>query len=133
MEKQILREAFEDLLPAEILWRQKEQFSDGVGYSWIDSLRELAEGEVSDGQLTRAGERFPINPPETKEAFLYRRLFERHFPGDAAASCVPGGPSIACSTAAALAWDPSFADSADPSGRSVRDVHGKLPPAGGNP
>jgi len=123
IEKQVLREAFTGLLPDEILWRQKEQFSDGVGYSWIDSLREMTEREVADGQFSRAAERFAINPPATKEAYFYRRLFERHFPGDAAASSVPGGKSIACSTPEALAWDASFEASADPSGRAVADVH----------
>ncbi len=123
IEKHVLRAAFEGALPAEVLWRQKEQFSDGVGYSWIDSLKAHAEGEVADAELARAAFRFPVNPPATKEAYLYRRLFESHFPGDAAAACVPGGPSIACSTPAALAWDPSFARSADPSGRAVAGVH----------
>ena len=123
MEKHVLRQAFAGALPEEILWRQKEQFSDGVGYSWIDSLRELAEREVSDRQLERAGFRFPLNPPASKEAYLYRSIFESHFPGDEAAACVPAAKSIACSTPAALAWDASFADRADPSGRAVRDVH----------
>ena len=123
IEKQILREAFEGLLPDEILWRQKEQFSDGVGYSWIDSLRDLAETEVTDTQLARAPQRFAIHPPETKEGYLYRRLFERHFPGDAAAATVPGGKSIACSTPEALAWDEAFEAAADPSGRAVAAVH----------
>lgn len=111
------------LLPAEILWRQKEQFSDGVGYSWIDSLKELAEREVSDEQLRAAAWRFPVNPPAGKEAYLYRALFASHFPSEAAARCVPCGPSVACSTPAAIAWDPAFAASPDPSGRAVRDVH----------
>jgi len=123
MEKQILREAAAGLLPDEILWRQKEQFSDGVGYSWIDSLRELAAEEITDGQLARAAERFAINPPTTKEGYYYRRLFERHFPGDSAAACVPGGKSIACSTPEALAWDEAFGANADPSGRAVTGVH----------
>ncbi|WP_423924445.1 asparagine synthase B [Candidatus Palauibacter sp.] len=123
MEKHILREAFEGLLPDEILWRQKEQFSDGVGYSWIDSLKEVAEEEVSDGQLERAAARFPTNTPLTKEAYLYRSIFASHFPGEPAARCVPEGPSIACSTPAAIAWDPAFAGMADPSGRAVQGVH----------
>ena len=123
MEKHILREAFEGLLPDEILWRQKEQFSDGVGYSWIDSLKELAEGEIGDGQLARAAARFPTNTPLTKEAYLYRAIFASHFPGEPAARCVPEGPSIACSTPAAIAWDPTFAGMADPSGRAVQGVH----------
>lgn len=123
MEKHILREAFEALLPDEILWRQKEQFSDGVGYSWIDSLKEVAEAEVSDGQLARAAARFPTNTPHTKEAYLYRSIFASHFPGEPAVRCVPEGPSIACSTPAAIAWDPAFAGMADPSGRAVQGVH----------
>ncbi|MEL7060939.1 MAG: asparagine synthase B [Acidobacteriota bacterium] len=123
MEKHILRKAFEGLLPDEILWRQKEQFSDGVGYRWIDSLRALAEEEVSDDRLERAEHRFPIHPPRTKEAYLYRRIFDELFPGEAAARTVPGGPSIACSSAAAVAWDADFAESADPSGRAVAGVH----------
>ena len=123
MEKHILRAAFEGALPPEILWRQKEQFSDGVGYGWIDALKAFAEREVSDGELARAAWRFPVNPPATKEAYLYRRFFEAHFPGDAAAATVPGGPSIACSTPAAIAWDPAFATNADPSGRAVAGVH----------
>ncbi|WP_420440022.1 asparagine synthase B [Candidatus Palauibacter sp.] len=123
MEKHILREAFEGLLPDEILWRQKEQFSDGVGYSWIDSLKEVGEAEVSDGQLARAAARFPTNTPLTKEAYLYRSIFASHFPGEPAARCVPEGPSIACSTPAAIAWDPAFAGMADPSGRAVQGVH----------
>ena len=123
MEKSVLRGAFDGVLPDEILWRQKEQFSDGVGYSWIDSLRDLAQREVSDRQLERAEFRFPLNPPSTKEAYLYRSIFESHFPGEAAAACVPAGPSIACSTPAALAWDASFAGRADPSGRAVREIH----------
>ena len=125
MEKDILRRAFEGLLPDEILWRQKEQFSDGVGYGWIDGLRALAEEEVGDGQLARAAARFPTNPPLTKEAYLYRSIFTRHFPGEPAARTVPEGPSIACSTPAAIAWDPEFAALADPSGRAVRGVHAR--------
>jgi asparagine synthase (glutamine-hydrolysing) len=117
------RESFRGLLPDEILFRQKEQFSDGVGYSWIDSLRQLAAREVSDAELECAAQRFPIHPPATKESYYYRRLFARHFPGEAEAACVPGGKSIACSSSQALAWDPAFAAAADPSGRSVRDVH----------
>ncbi len=123
MEKHILRQAFEGLLPPEILWRQKEQFSDGVGYGWIDSLRAHADHEISDRQLARAAFRFPVNTPATKEAFLYRQIFESHFPSEAAVGTVPGGPSIACSTAAAIEWDAAFADHADPSGRAVRGVH----------
>lgn len=122
-EKAILREAGAGLLPEEILWRQKEQFSDGVGYGWIDALKAHAEAQVSDRELTEAAGRFPLNPPTTKEAYLYRRLFERHFPSPAAAATVPSGPSVACSTPEAMAWDDSFAGLADPSGRAVRGVH----------
>ncbi|RKY19096.1 MAG: asparagine synthase B [Planctomycetota bacterium] len=123
MEKHVLRAAFEGWLPESVLWRQKEQFSDGVGYAWIDSLRAHAEASVSDKDLSTAAFRFPVNPPATKEAYLYRALFAEAFPGDAAAELVPGGKSIACSSPAALAWDPSFAASADPSGRAVAGVH----------
>ncbi len=123
MEKHVLRTAFTGALPDEILWRQKEQFSDGVGYGWIDALRERAAEEVSDHQLAQAAFRFPINPPPTKEAYLYRAIFESHFPSPAAAETVPGGPSIACSTPAAIEWDAAFAAAADPSGRAVRGVH----------
>ncbi|HEV3052287.1 MAG TPA: asparagine synthase B, partial [Longimicrobium sp.] len=123
MEKHLLREAFADALPASIAWRQKEQFSDGVGYGWIDSLRAHAEAQVSDAQMAEAAERFPHNPPATKEAYFYRAIFAEHFPLDACAECVPGGRSVACSTPEALAWDASFAAHADPSGRAVRGVH----------
>ncbi|HRN53318.1 MAG TPA: asparagine synthase B [Gemmatimonadaceae bacterium] len=123
VEKHLLRTAFEGTLPESILWRQKEQFSDGVGYGWIDALRARADVVVSDAQLALASERFPVNPPLTKEAYMYRELFERHFPGDAFASTVPGGNSIACSSPAAIAWDAAFASAADPSGRSVAGVH----------
>jgi asparagine synthase (glutamine-hydrolysing) len=122
-EKAILREAGAGLLPDEILWRQKEQFSDGVGYGWIDALKAHAEARVSDRELAESGRRFPFNPPTSKEACLYRRLFEHHFPSQAAAATVPAGPSVACSTPEALAWDASFADAADPSGRAVKGVH----------
>jgi asparagine synthase (glutamine-hydrolysing) len=123
MEKHLLRLASEDLLPREVVWRQKEQFSDGVGYGWIDSLRALAEERVSAGELARAVFRFPRNTPQTREAYLYRSLFAELFPSDTAAATVPGGKSIACSSPAAIAWDAAFADHADPSGRAVRDVH----------
>jgi asparagine synthase (glutamine-hydrolysing) len=123
IEKYILRKAFEDLLPAEICWRQKEQFSDGVGYSWIDTLRKVAEERVSDAEFARARFRFPIHTPMTKEEYHYRSLFHQHFPSDTAARCVPSVKSVACSSAEALAWDPSFATMADPSGRAVRSVH----------
>ena len=122
-EKGILREAGRGLLPEEILWRQKEQFSDGVGYGWIDALKDHAEAQVSDRELSEAAQRFPLNPPQTKEAYCYRRIFERHFPSPAAAATVPGGPSIACSTPEALAWDESFTRMADPSGRAMRGIH----------
>jgi asparagine synthase (glutamine-hydrolysing) len=123
MEKHILRQAFEGYLPTEILWRQKEQFSDGVGYSWIDSLKDFVEAQVSDQQLANAAFKFPLNTPETKEAYFYRSVFEERFPLPSAAECVPGGKSVACSTPQALAWDESFAKMADPSGRAVTSVH----------
>ena len=123
MEKHILREAFEGYLPKEVLWRQKEQFSDGVGYSWIDSLVESAESHVTDQMMASAEYRFPHNTPETKEAYYYRTIFEAHFPLDSAAECVPGGKSVACSTPEALAWDEKFAANADPSGRAMFDIH----------
>jgi len=123
IEKAVLREAFQGALPDEILWRQKEQFSDGVGYGWIDGLKAHAEQAVSDREFAAAATRFPHNPPATKEAYLYRRIFERFYPGQACAETVPGGKSIACSSPAALAWDPAFAGAADPSGRAVKGVH----------
>lgn len=123
MEKHILRQAFEDYLPAEVAWRQKEQFSDGVGYGWIDTLREMAEREVSDIQMENARFRFPINTPVTKEGYFYRSVFQEFFPLDSAARCVPEGPSVACSTPTAIKWDEAFARMIDPSGRAVRDVH----------
>lgn len=123
MEKWILRKAFEDYLPEDIAWRQKEQFSDGVGYSWIDTLKEIAATKVSDAELARAAERFPINPPQNKEEYHYRSIFSEHFPSDAAARCVPSVPSVACSTPEALAWDASFTNLNDPSGRAVSQVH----------
>jgi asparagine synthase (glutamine-hydrolysing) len=123
MEKQILREAFADMLPASVAWRQKEQFSDGVGYNWIDSLRSFAEAQVSARDLENARFRFPHNPPATKEAYYYRSLFAEHFPLEACAECVPGGPSVACSTPEALAWDATLSTVTDPSGRAVRGVH----------
>jgi asparagine synthase (glutamine-hydrolysing) len=123
MEKHVLRQAFDGLLPESILWRQKEQFSDGVGYSWIDSLKAHAAEQVSDDQMERAAFRFPFHPPATKEGYLYRSIFEDHFPGDDAAANVPAGPSIACSSPTAIAWDASFQGLADPSGRAVRGVH----------
>ncbi|MGH8031409.1 MAG: asparagine synthase B, partial [Luteimonas sp.] len=123
IEKAVLREAFDGYLPESILWRQKEQFSDGVGYGWIDGLKAHAEAIVSDRELTAAAKRFPINPPQTKEAYFYRSVFEQAFPGTACAETVPGGKSIACSSPAAIAWDASFATAADPSGRAVAGVH----------
>jgi len=123
MEKHILREAFDGYLPEEVLWRQKEQFSDGVGYNWIDSLVEFAESQVTDQMMASAEYRFPHNTPDTKEAYFYRTIFEAHFPLDSAAECVPGGKSVACSTPEALAWDKKFVANADPSGRAMFDVH----------
>lgn len=123
IEKHVLRQAFDGALPPEILWRQKEQFSDGVGYSWIDSLKARAEREVSDTDLARASWRFPIATPTSKEGYLYRSIFEQFFPGDAAAKLLPSGPSIACSTPTAIAWDAAFAAAADPSGRAIAGVH----------
>jgi len=123
MEKYPLRKAFEGLIPAEVLWRQKEQFSDGVGYAWIDALKATAERDISDAMLAGAGERFPVKTPETKEAYLYRQLFEHHFPSATAVACVPFERSVACSTETALRWDASFTTGADPSGRAVADVH----------
>lgn len=128
MEKGILRAAFAGYLPDEILWRQKEQFSDGVGYGWIDGLKAHAEAQVSDRVLAAAAARFPVNPPQSKEAYWYRHLFEQCFPGQAAAQTVPGGKSIACSSPAAIAWDAAFAAMADPSGRAVAGVHHAAPP-----
>lgn len=123
IEKKILREAFQGMLPDEILWRQKEQFSDGVGYSWIDTLKKVTSEAVSDEMMAHAAERFPINPPMNKEEYYYRSIFEEHFPSESAARTVPSVPSVACSTAEALAWDASFKNMNDPSGRAVRDVH----------
>ncbi|CZF77504.1 asparagine synthase B [Grimontia marina] len=123
MEKHILRECFEHYLPDSIAWRQKEQFSDGVGYGWIDTLRAVAEEKVTVQQMESASFRFPYNTPQTKEAYVYREIFEELFPLPSAAECVPGGPSIACSSAKAIEWDESFKNSADPSGRAVAAVH----------
>ncbi len=123
IEKAVLREAFAGVLPDAILWRQKEQFSDGVGYGWIDGLKAHAAQAVSDREFAAAAARYPFNAPATKEAYFYRRIFEQHFPGEACAATVPGGKSIACSSPAALAWDPAFAHAADPSGRAVKGVH----------
>ena len=123
IEKWALRKAFEDLLPEEVAWRQKEQFSDGVGYSWIDTLREIASSQVSDEQMLTSHLRFPVNPPRNKEEYFYRSIFEEHFPSATAAACVPSVPSVACSTAEALAWDASFQNRNEPSGRAVDSVH----------
>ena len=125
IEKYLLRKAFEDYLPENIVWRQKEQFSDGVGYNWIDSLKAMTEEAVSNEQLANAKFRFPVNTPRTKEEYYYRSIFSEHFPGDEAALCVPSVPSVACSTAEALAWDVSFSQNIDPSGRAVKNVHQK--------
>lgn len=123
MEKWVLRKAFEEYLPESIAWRQKEQFSDGVGYGWIDKLKELVNEEVTDEQLTNAKFRFPIQTPTSKEEYYYRSIFEEHFPSDSAALSVPSVPSVACSTPTALAWDESFKNMNDPSGRAVARVH----------
>jgi asparagine synthase (glutamine-hydrolysing) len=123
MEKWVVRKAFEDYLPESIAWRQKEQFSDGVGYSWIDTLKAQAEQKVSDTEFETAASRFPINTPKNKEEYLYRSIFESHFPSDAAAKTVPSVKSVACSTPEALAWDASFQNLNDPSGRAVANVH----------
>jgi asparagine synthase (glutamine-hydrolysing) len=123
IEKFPLRDAFRGYIPDSVLWRQKEQFSDGVGYNWINSLRAFAEEQVSDGMMRGAGERFPVKTPETKEAYLYRQLFEAHFPQATAINCVPWERSVACSTETALKWDAAFQKMVDPSGRAVMDVH----------
>lgn len=123
MEKWILRKACEDLLPESVAWRQKEQFSDGVGYGWIDSLKKVTAEAISDEQLSRSADRFPVNPPQNKEEYYYRLIFEEHFPSQQAAQTVPSVPSVACSTPEALAWDASFQNLNDPSGRAVGSVH----------
>jgi asparagine synthase (glutamine-hydrolysing) len=123
MEKRILREAFADHLPEVVLKRQKEQFSDGVGYSWIDSLKAHAASRVSDQDMANAHFRFPHNKPDTKEGFFYRSIFEEHFPMPSAVETVPGGKSVACSTPEALAWDVSFQAMNEPSGRAIKGVH----------
>ncbi len=123
IEKRIVREAFADMLPAEIAWRQKEQFSDGVGYSWIDTLKKITSEAVSDEQMAHAAERFPINPPLNKEEYYYRSIFAEHFPSDSAARSVNQEASVACSTAIALEWDAAWENMNDPSGRAVKGVH----------
>ena len=125
MEKWVVRKAFEDMIPESVAWRQKEQFSDGVGYSWIDTLKELVNNEVTDEQLENAAFRFPINTPLNKEEYYYRTIFEGHFPSDAAALSVPQEASVACSTAIALEWDEAFKNMNDPSGRAIANVHDK--------
>ena len=125
MEKWVVRKAFEDMLPNSVAWRQKEQFSDGVGYSWIDTLKEIVNKEVSDEQMKNAHFRFPVQTPLNKEEFYYRTIFESHFPSEAAALCVPQEPSVACSTKIALEWDEAFKNLNDPSGRAVAKVHDK--------
>ena len=123
MEKLVLRKAFEKYLPESVAWCQKEQFSDGVGYSWIDTLKEVVEAEVTDEQMANAHYRFPTQTPRNKEEFYYRTIFESHFPSEAAALSVPSVPSVACSTPIALAWDKAFQNQNDPSGRAVKKVH----------
>ncbi len=123
MEKRIVREAFEDMLPEEVAWRQKEQFSDGVGYSWIDTLKKITSEAVTDEQMAHAAERFPINTPLCKEEYYYRSIFEEHFPSESAARSVPHEASVACSTAVALEWDEAWKNMNDPSGRAVSGVH----------
>ncbi|MBM1106230.1 asparagine synthase B [Aurantibacter crassamenti] len=123
MEKWVVRKAFEDMLPESVAWRQKEQFSDGVGYDWIDTLKEVVEKEVSDEQLANAKFRFPIQTPQNKEEFYYRSIFEGHFPSDTAALSVPQEPSVACSTKIALEWDEAFKNMNEPSGRAIMNVH----------
>jgi asparagine synthase (glutamine-hydrolysing) len=123
IEKWILRKTFEDYLPESIAWRQKEQFSDGVGYNWIDTLKKIVSEKISDTLLTNAKFRFPIHPPQSKEEYFYRSIFSEHFPSDSSAACVPSVPSVACSTPEALAWDKAFQNMIDPSGRAVKNVH----------
>lgn len=125
MEKHCLREGFAKYLPEEVAWRQKEQFSDGVGYGWIDTLKQIANEQVTDEMMENARYRFPVNTPMNKEEYVYRQIYSEHFPSDAAAACVPSEASIACSTAAALEWDKAFQNNADPSGRAVLTVHDK--------
>ena len=124
MEKWVIRKAFEDMLPESVAWRQKEQFSDGVGYSWIDTLKELVDTEITDEQMENAKFRFPIQTPQNKEEFYYRSIFESHFPSDTAAYSVPQEASVACSTAIALEWDEAFKNMNEPSGRAIANVHG---------
>ncbi|SEA25816.1 asparagine synthase B [Bizionia paragorgiae] len=123
MEKWVIRKAFEDMLPESVAWRQKEQFSDGVGYSWIDTLKEVVNTAVTDEQMANAKYRFPLQTPQNKEEFYYRSIFEEHFPSDAAALSVPQEPSVACSTKIALEWDEAFKNMNEPSGRAIANVH----------
>ena len=123
IEKKVVRKAFADMLPDSVAWRQKEQFSDGVGYSWIDTLKALTAEAISDEQMAHAAERFPINTPQNKEEYYYRSIFQEHFPSESAARSVPSVPSVACSTAEALAWDAAFKNMNEPSGRAVKGVH----------
>ncbi len=123
IEKKVVRDAFSGLLPESVAWRQKEQFSDGVGYSWIDTLKDITAQAVTDEQMAHAAERFPVNPPMNKEEYYYRSIFEEYFPSESAARSVPSVPSVACSTAEALAWDASFKGRNEPSGRAVSGVH----------
>ncbi len=123
IEKKILREAFADMLPEEIAWRQKEQFSDGVGYSWIDTLKKVTSLAISDKEMANAAQRFPTNTPQNKEEYFYRSIFEEHFPSENAARSVPSVPSVACSTAEALAWDATFKNMNEPSGRAIKGIH----------
>ncbi len=122
IEKWIIRKAFENMLPESVAWKQKEQFSDGVGYDWIDTLKEVVDKEVSDEQLTNAKFKFPIQTPQNKEAFYYRTIFEKHFPSDTATLSVPQEPSVAC-TKIALEWDEAFKNMNEPSGRAIMNVH----------
>lgn len=123
IEKKIIREAFQDMLPESVAWRQKEQFSDGVGYNWIDTLKAITDQAVSDEQMSQAAQRFPINTPRNKEEYYYRSIFEEYFPSESAARSVPSVPSVACSTAEALAWDEAFKGMNEPSGRAVTGIH----------
>ena len=123
IEKKIIREAFQDMLPESVAWRQKEQFSDGVGYNWIDTLKAITDQVVSDEQMSQAAQRFPINTPRNKEEYYYRSIFEEYFPSESAAYSVPSVPSVACSTAEALAWDEAFKGMNEPSGRAVTGIH----------
>ena len=123
IETKVVREAFADMLPEAVAWRQKEQFSDGVGYSWIDTLKQITSEAVTDEQMANAAERFPINTPLNKEEYYYRSIFEEHFPSDSAARSVPHEASVACSTAKALEWDEAWKNMNEPSGRAVAGVH----------